>query len=175
METGPTGTDSSIGSTGPTGTILTSDLMYGGGTATYLTEPTGTDNSVESTGPVEQTGPTTITLADILNEQQFLLQKEADDKRALDAIGNITFDALRSTLIHWASIGFPNAYTLMQVSIVPPAVCSDGASRGLADYISFCSGKTINEHVDILQQKLPDMAVSFANMGSHIAIVVSRA
>jgi hypothetical protein len=165
MESGPTG---DVEQTGPTGNV-------------EQTGDVGQTGEVGQTGDVEQTGPTgppplpTITIADILNEQQLVLQKEANDKSALEAIGSMTFDSLRSTLIHWASIGFPNAYTLMQVSITPPAVCSDGASRGLADYITFCSGKTINEHVNILQQKLPDMAVSFANMGSHIAIVVSRA
>jgi hypothetical protein len=174
MESGPTG---DVEQTGPTGNVeQTGDVGQTGDV-----EQTGPTGDVGQTGDVEQTGPTgppplpTITIADILNEQQLVLQKEANDKSALEAIGTMTCDSLRSTLIHWASIGFPNAYTLMQVSITPPAVCSDGASRGLADYITFCSGKTINEHVNILQQKLPDMAVSFANMGSHIAIVVSRA
>jgi hypothetical protein len=183
MESGPTG---DVEQTGPTGNVeQTGDVGQTGPTGdvaqTGDVEQTGPTGDVGQTGDVEQTGPTgppplpTITIADILNEQQLVLQKEANDKSALDAIGSMTFDSLRSTLIHWASIGFPNAYTLMEVSITPPAVCSDGASRGLADYIHFCSGKTINEHVDILRQKLPDMAVSFANMGSHIAIVVSRA
>jgi hypothetical protein len=118
--------------------------------------------------------PTLITLADILNATEVIHQKETADKSLLESIGNVSFDSLRSKLIQWASAGFPNAYQLMNISIIPPSVCSDGVTRSLADYILFCSGKTIHEHVDVLQQKLPDMTVSFANMGGSIAIVVSK-
>lgn len=118
--------------------------------------------------------PPVITLADILTATEVIQQKEAADKALLESIGSVTFDSLRSKLIQWAVLGFSNAYTLMDIQVTPPQTCSDGATRGLADYIVFCSGKTINEHVDVLQQKLPDMNVSFANMGGSIAIVVSR-
>ena len=115
-----------------------------------------------------------ITLADILNATELVRQKEIADKSSLESIGNVTFDSLRSKLIQWGILGFPNAFTLMEISIIPPQTCSDGVVRGLADYIVFCSGKTINEHVDLLQQKLPDMIVSFANMSGNVAIVVSK-
>jgi hypothetical protein len=118
--------------------------------------------------------PPVITLADIMNATELVQQKETADKSLLESIGNVSFESLRSKLIQWASTGFPNAYQLMSISISPPQVCSDGITRGLPDYIVFCSGKTINEHVDLLQQKLPDMTVSFANMGGSIAIVVSK-
>ena len=118
--------------------------------------------------------PPVITLADILNATELVQQKEVADKALLESIGNVTFDSLRSKLIQWGVLGFPNAYTLMEITITPPQSCSDGVVRGLSDYIVFCSGKTINEHVDVLQQKLPDMIVSFANMSGNIAVVVSK-
>lgn len=119
--------------------------------------------------------PAPISLADILNDIQVIQQKEAADKAALDSIGNSTAESLRPKLIAWALAGFPNAYTLLEVSVTPPAQCSDGVTRNLTDYITFCSGKTIQEHVALLQAKLADMTVSFANVGYAIAIVVSKA
>ncbi len=125
--------------------------------------------------PEPSAPPAPISLADILNDIQVIQQKEAADKAALDSIGNSTADSLRPKLIAWALANFPNAYTLLEVSVTPPAQCSDGVIRNLTDYITFCSGKTIQEHVALLQAKLADMTVSFANVGYAIAIVVSKA
>lgn len=135
------------------------------------------DGSTEYTGPTGSTGPAppvVITIDDILNSAEVLRQKELADKSALDGIGSASLDSLRPTLIQWASMGLPNAYVLMSIPIAPPSVCSDGVSRGLADYITFCSGKSIADHVAELQAKLVGMTVSFANMGSAISIVVSK-
>ena len=119
--------------------------------------------------------PAPISITDILNDVAIIQQKEAADKGTLDSIGAETHDSLRSKLVTWATLGFPNAYTLMEVSVTPPAQCSDGVARGLADYIVFCSGKTIQEHVALLQAKLDGITVSFANLGYAIAVVVSKA
>lgn len=115
-----------------------------------------------------------ITIDDILNTQEVLKQKELTDKALLDSIGSMSHEELKTKLIRWASSGFPNVYEVHQVSINVPSKCSDGTIRNLTDYIQFCSGKTIQEHVDILQQKATGMIFSFANMGSYIAIVVSK-
>lgn len=121
--------------------------------------------------PPEQT---IISLADILNSAQVVLQKEANDKILLESIGTASLSDITSKLIVWATSGFPNAYPLFDIAIAPPAVCSDGVSRNLSDYIQFCSGKTINQHVQLLQDRMSDIIVSFANMGTSIAIVVSK-
>jgi hypothetical protein len=81
----------------------------------------------------------------------------------LDAIGSVSHDTLRPKLIAWALAGFPNAYTLMEIAVTPPPQCSDGVTRDLTDYITFCSGKSIQQHVTMLQEKLTDISVSFAN------------
>lgn len=115
-----------------------------------------------------------ISLNDILSAVEVLQQKEAADKALLEGIGNATFESLRTTLITWASLGFPNAFTLMEVPIIPPPQCSDGVTRDLASYITFCSGKTIQEHVDVLQAKLAGMTVSYTSFAHAIGIVVTR-
>jgi hypothetical protein len=118
--------------------------------------------------------PPTITLQDILSATELLQNRETSDKVKLEAIGTITFETLRASLLQWATQGFPNAFVVHQIPIVAPPVCSDGQSRTLTDYIQFCSGKTIQEHVAVLQARLPDIVVSFAYTGSSILIVVSR-
>ena len=118
--------------------------------------------------------PPPISIADLLSTVEVLQQKEANDKSTLEGIGAISSDTLRSKLVLWATAGFPNAYTLMEVVVNPPAQCSDGVVRNLTDYIAFCSGKTIGEHVEVLQAKVSGIAISFANLGYAIAIVVSK-
>ena len=118
--------------------------------------------------------PPRITVAELLSSQQLLLQKEATDSATLGGIGSMSTETLRARLIQWASAGFPNAYTIYTVVIAPPTLCSDGVSRTLADYITFCSGKTIQEHVALLQAKVDDIQVSFAYTGSEIMIVVTK-
>ena len=135
-------------------------------------------NIMEPILPMDISGtpvvPQTISLNDILSTVEILQQKEQSDKANLESIGAITFETLKAKLVQWAKAGFPNAYEIYQVNIVPPAVCSDGTARDLTDYIVFCSGKTIQEHVAVLQEKVTDMVVSFANMGSYIGIVISK-
>jgi hypothetical protein len=116
----------------------------------------------------------TISIQDILGSAEVVQNQEAGDKAKLEAIGVISFETLRASLLQWATRGFPNAYTIYEVPMTAPNVCSDGVTRSLPDYIVFCSGKTINEHVDVLQQRLVDIAVSYAYTGAVILIVVSR-
>lgn len=135
--------------------------------------------SIEETSFPGNTGPpppppAPISIDDLLNSMEVVKQKEADDKNLLESIGNISQEALKTKLIAWAVAGFPNAYGIHSITILPPATCSDGVKRDLTDYIQFCSGKTIHEHVEVLQQKVANISVSFANMGSYISIVVSK-
>lgn len=146
-------------------------------------EPTPDQGPTGATGPTEPvievptgpTGPTNIiSLQDILSTVEVVQRQEAEDKAKLEGIGTISFETLKASLIQWANAGFPNAYEIHRVYIIPPSVCSDGVVRNLADYIVFCSGKTIHGHVDVLHQRTPDIEVSFANMGGYIGIVVSK-
>ena len=118
--------------------------------------------------------PPRVTMADILAAQEVLVQTEAMDCAILNSIGQMSADALRSILIRWATAGFPNAYPIQDITVTPPPRCSDGVTRSLAEYITFCSGKTIQEHIAVLQDMLPDIAVAFSYTGTSIQIVVSR-
>jgi hypothetical protein len=118
--------------------------------------------------------PPIITMNDILSSVEIVTQKEQADKVTLESIGNIGFEDLKSKLLVWGTLGFPNVYEIHKLIINPPGICSDGVTRDLTSYIQFCSGKSIHEHVASLQQRVQDMVISFANMGSYIAILVSK-
>ncbi len=141
-------------------------------------QPTTTDDSPIMMSDIMNTTPPPppppITIDDLLSSVEVLTQKENEDKALLEGIGNMSHDTLKNKLLSWATAGFPNVYEITRVTINPPALCSDGVNRNLADYIVFCSGKTINEHVEVLASKVTGMAITFANMGSYIAIVVSK-
>ena len=124
--------------------------------------------------PPEYVPSQTISLLDIANAMEVVQQKEARDKQLLDAIGSLPFEALKSSLIQWAILGYPNAHVIHSIVVSPPTPCSDGVVRDLSDYVIFCSGKPMHQHVEPLQARMTDITVSFANFGSFIGIVVTR-
>jgi hypothetical protein len=120
------------------------------------------------------TPPPPIRLEDILGSQELLVAQETNDRVSLESIGTISYDILKPRLIQWAAGGFRNATTIYEIPMTAPPLCSDGQARSLQDYIQFVSGKTIGDHVAVLQARLPDFVVSYAYSGSSILIVVSR-
>lgn len=119
--------------------------------------------------------PDVLTMSDLLSDQSVVVAKEQAHKALLETIGLQSVANLRPKLVEWLLKGRPDGYPILSLDIQPPSVCSDGESRDLTDYIPFCSGKTIHEHVALLQDKLPDIQVSFANFGGMTTIVVLKA
>lgn len=136
--------------------------------------PTGPIDINEYYGLAPAPAPAPISIDELLQSSEVLVKKENDDKALLESIGKMSKAVLKEKLLSWALLNFPNAYELMPITIQPPSKCSDGVTRNLTDYIQFCSGKTIQEHVAVLQEKVTGMTISFANMGSHIAVVVTK-
>jgi hypothetical protein len=118
--------------------------------------------------------PDVLTLSDLLADQDLVLAKEAVDRNRLESIGSQSVQALKPKLLEWLMKGKPDGFPILQLEIVPPVQCSDGVHRSLPDYIEFCSGKTIQEHVGLLQAKLPDILVSFANIGGMVSVTVLK-
>ena len=136
-----------------------------------LVEITGLTGPI---GPITEPIPDILRLDDLMNDHSLIVTKESADKILLDSIGGQTVAYLRPKLLEWVSRGLPSAYPILSLNIQPPTKCSDGESRDLTDYVTFCSGKTIHEHVAILQAKLPDINVSFGNFSGAVTIVVSK-
>jgi hypothetical protein len=116
--------------------------------------------------------PDVLSLADLLTDQSIVVSKEQADKALLETIWTQTVSNFRPKLVEWVLKGRPSAFPILSLDIQPPSRCSDGEVRNLPDYIQFCSGKSIVEHVALLQAKLPDIQVSFANFSGITTIVV---
>lgn len=155
-------------SSGPTGPVdpLGPQVLLGSSTG-----PTGPQSMYDTM----QSQPSEIRLDDILNSLQVIQHKEAEHKGVLESVGTLPYEYLKSALIQWATSGFPNAYPIYEFRIEVPSTCSDGQTRNLQDYIQFVSGKTIYEHVSVLQARFPDIVVSFSYTGISIVIVVTKA
>ncbi len=115
--------------------------------------------------------PDILTLADLLSDQSVVQSKEEEDKNTLETIWNRPVSDFRPKLVEWVLKGKPSAFPLFLLDIKPPPRCSDGEVRDLATYIEFCSGKSIADHVALLQAKLPDIRLSFMNLNGSIAVV----
>ena len=126
------------------------------------------------TGPFVPPPPPTILMSEILASQESLLAQEDADKRKLESIGQIPLEGLRAKLIAWAIAGFPNNYSVYDLTMSPPLICSDGVERDLSDYIKFCSGKPLYGHLDSLRATLPDITVGFTFLAPTISIVVLK-
>ena len=124
--------------------------------------------------PAEEVPLEVIRLDDILSVPEVRRQREAADNAILQTIANPNLGEIRNRLVQWATGGFVGDCTLFAISIEAPDVCSDGVTRSLSDYILFVSGKTIQEHTDLLRVRLPDFVVSFVWLGSVIQFRASR-
>lgn len=134
----------------------------------------GLQISTASSDSTNASDPQPITIADLLNSIEVIKQKELIDKGILESIGNMSYEDLKQRLLLWATSGFVNLYEINRITIVPPEKCSDGIVRDLTNYIQYCSGKTIQEHIEILANKVSGINITFANFGLYIAILVSR-
>jgi hypothetical protein len=118
--------------------------------------------------------PDILTMADILGEQSVLIAKEQADGDAIRSFGTASVLGLKPVFVEWASKGFPDNYPLLTVHVTPPPLCSDGVVRSLPDYIVFCAGNPLSHYIGLLQAKLPDIRVSYANLGGSLAAILSR-
>jgi hypothetical protein len=118
--------------------------------------------------------PDVLTMADILSDHSVLVAKEQTDGDAIRYFGTASVLGLKPAFVEWASKGFPNNYPLLTVQVVPPPVCSDGVARSLPDYIEYCSGTSLAHQIGLLQAKLPDIRVAYANLGGSLAAILSR-
>lgn len=115
-----------------------------------------------------------ISLQDISNSIEVLQAEEQKYNIQFNAISNLSYQSLRTNLIQWAVQGYPNCYTIYEVPIILPELCSDGIHRNLENFITYCAGKTLVELVSELQSKMKDIQVGFSFTGASIVIHVSK-
>ena len=118
--------------------------------------------------------PDILTMSDILGDHALVIAKEQADGDASRSFGTASVLALKPVFVEWASKGFPDNYPLLKVDINPPSICSDGVVRSLPEYIEYCAGNPLSHYIDLLQAKLPDIHVAYANLGGSLAAILSR-
>lgn len=160
-----------IASFGPTGPYpLIVDPM--GVTGFMATGPTG-----EYFIPYQPTSVFStyiMTIEDLMSSRDAIIHTETNDRSTLLDLSSPNENALRSSLFQWAGAGFPDIFPIASVSIIPPAVCSDGVTRVLFDYVPYLTGKSISEIMEVLQVKLHGMQLSYSLPNNGIMFHVSK-
>jgi hypothetical protein len=115
------------------------------------------------------------TLDELLSSTEATAKKESDDRSVVRQISEPNAMALRTKLLEWASLGFPDAYEILSITLVPPRVCTDGQVRTKFDYLTYLLGMQLGDQLRIVEQKLPGMLLSYSTPGDRVCIHVTRA
>lgn len=162
----------STGATGPTGSEITMVLNP------QNPGPTGPSYEVlalfpsAATGPVEP--PSIATIDELMGSYSATVAKEAVDKQSLSSLVNPTRDAFRPQLFQWASVGFPDLYIVQSISVTPPAICTDGVTREIGQYVEYCSGKNLGEVIEGLKALMTGIQPSWSMNGNTLRIHVTK-
>lgn len=118
-----------------------------------------------------------IRLSDLLTDTEVLRQKESQDRQIVDALENPDFTHLRQKLIQWASAGFPHAFPVFSITVIPPQVCSDGVVRSFLDYIAYLAGMAIEAKLKKLEAKLEGIKIlnSYSDITKTMTVHVTKA
>lgn len=160
--TGPTGDTGTTGYTGDTG-------------CTGETGCTGCDMSLfpsAATGTVEP--PHIATMDELMASFGVLVNKETTDRATVATLLNQTRDTMRASLFQWAAIGFPHIWVIQSFTLDPPPMCSDGASRNVAEYFNYCLGRDLNDVVQDIRVKIVGIALSMSFSGNTLRLHVSK-
>lgn len=95
----------------------------------------------------------------LLSEHEQLLQQEDRDRALAKTIENPNLEELGRKLKDWAIAGFPDFYPVLSYSFSLPAVCSDGVSRNITEYLAFLTGQNVGQHIGMLDAKLEGISV----------------
>lgn len=111
---------------------------------------------------LEESGPTYITtLEELVNTRGAVIQQESVDKASLLSIFQPNPSTLKTQLIIWASLGFPDNWKVFNVKVSPPIVCSDGETRGVCPYVFYLLDSPIDVFLTILDTQVPGVKFSF--------------
>ena len=182
--TGPI-TDTSLydlsGSIGPTGPVITGDIMTATGTAILPVSvgPTGPDPSILMMFPSAQTGPIEppiiASMEELVKSYEATIVQETQDRAFMQAFLTPSRELFRAQLFQWAKTGFVDRYTVHSITLTPPTLCSDGVVRTFASYIDYCSdGKTMGHITETLASLMPGIQVSYSVSENTAHIYVSR-
>jgi hypothetical protein len=110
---------------------------------------------------LEESGLTYITtLEELVNTRGAIVQQETVDKASLLSVFQPNPTTLKTQLIVWASLGFPEYWKVLSLEINPPNVCSDGETRGVHAYSCYLLDSPIDVFIDNLNTQVPGVKFS---------------
>jgi hypothetical protein len=115
-----------------------------------------------------------MTLEELVASQEALQSKETSDRALVTNFVNPDPAVVRTRLLQWAAVGFPNIFVLLSVNLIPPSVCLDGVTRSSFQYIEYLTGTPLSDHVRALEQKLPGMSLSYSTPANTVQIHVTK-
>ena len=140
-----------------------------------------------SSGPTGPTGPLAplsksvkpaphpiATLDELVNSQAVVTAKETADRVTVSQIVNPDRSSVRNALVAWTGRNFPLNYTILTVSVLPPALCLDGVKRKFEDYVAYLLGSSITDALTKLQPQLPGIKLSYSVSQNKLQVQVSK-
>jgi hypothetical protein len=100
------------------------------------------------------------TLEELVNTRGAIIQQETVDKASLLSVFQPNATTLKTQLIVWASLGFPEYWKVLSLEINPPNVCSDGETRGVHAYSRYLLDSPIDVFLDNLNTQVPGVKFS---------------
>jgi hypothetical protein len=101
------------------------------------------------------------TLEELVNTRGAVIQQEGVDKASLLSIFQPNPSTLKTQLIIWASLGFPDNWKVFSMKVTPPVVCSDGETREVCPYVFYLLDTRIDALLTNLDTQVPGVKFSF--------------
>ena len=115
-----------------------------------------------------------ITLAQLQESATGIAMQESLDRASLSPFTSPDLSSLTPKLLEWTSLGFPNTFNLLSMTINPLPICSDGVSRNFYDYVSYLMGMDISAQTQLFQQNFVDISCAYTIIGNTLVICISK-
>jgi len=106
-----------------------------------------------------------VILDDIINSHDTLLATEEHNKKTFNSLD---FSIFKTNLYKWAAQGYPDSFQAYSFPVTTPMIdaglymCSDGNPKTIWDYIPYCIGHSIQDWLNLYQQKVNGITLSFS-------------
>jgi len=139
---------------------------------------TGPNMNILSMFPSATSGPTpppiVVDITELLASHGGIQTKEGEDRATLNVLLNETRDTLRPAMFTWASAGFPAIYVIQEFTLTPPAICSDGVTRSIAQYVHYLLGQDMGKTIATIQSLCMGVVISYSFSENTLRIHVSK-
>lgn len=105
--------------------------------------------------------PYITTIDELMSTERAIIRKEIDDLVALSNLFEPVPATLKTSLITWASLGFPANWVVGTAQANPPVVCSDSQKRPFYEYILYLIKSPIQPFLDALNARVPGVTFNF--------------